>query len=157
MFPVFDFEEHKQAVNAIVDSLLNLSENRTLSEVLHHIQPDASVRFRGEQIVRRILLLSAGCLCLVVGCGRGGASAPPRTTMPDGSPVPKMSLENTSFSLQSNIEHQSPKERAETFKRALKATPEAKRAYVEEAKKYVDDPDPEVKAAANELIQSADR
>jgi hypothetical protein len=51
------------------------------------------------------------------------------------------------------IASETPQKRAQEFRDALKSP--MKKTYAEIAKKYMDDPDPEVKAAAEALVNQA--
>jgi hypothetical protein len=53
------------------------------------------------------------------------------------------------------IAEETPQQRAQDFRDCLKSPAPIKKSYAEIAKKYVDDPDPDVKAAAQELVNAA--
>jgi GrpB-like predicted nucleotidyltransferase (UPF0157 family) len=52
------------------------------------------------------------------------------------------------------IAQATPEQRTKEFRDALKATPAMKKTYAEIAKKYLEDPNPDVKAAAQELVNT---
>jgi hypothetical protein len=89
---------------------------------------------------------------LVAGCGHGGSSAGTGTGEA-ARPVMKMSPGPPDFT--SEIARKTPQERAQSFRACLKSPAGIKKSYAEVAKKYVDDPDPDVKAAAQELVNAA--
>jgi hypothetical protein len=102
--------------------------------------------------VRRTFLLALGGLALLAaGCGH--KSPPP----PEGQSNSARHSINSFRSMDPAdvLARQSPEERAKTFREKAKQAPVLARPYAQAAQKYVNDPDPDVQAAAKELIQAA--
>jgi hypothetical protein len=99
--------------------------------------------------VRRIFLSALGGFVLfAAGCGHGKPAA-------DGKSGPEGGLRINFSKIDGDLDHKTPKEVAEIFRSKLNADPASKRIFAVSAQKYVNSPDPDVQAAAKELIEAA--
>jgi hypothetical protein len=99
--------------------------------------------------VRRIFLSALGGFVLfAAGCAH-------RTPAPDGKTTDKPRLNVDISKIDGEFDRKTPTELAEIFRSKITADPASKRIYAAIAQKYVDSSNPDVQAAAKELIEAA--
>jgi hypothetical protein len=90
---------------------------------------------------------------LVAGCGRGKSAKPSSSSGDTGGQAARPHMSGGPLDPAARIAAESPQKRAQEFRDSIKSP--MKKSIAEIAKKYLDDPDPDVKAAANELVNAA--
>jgi hypothetical protein len=101
--------------------------------------------------VRRIFLSALGGFVLfAAGCGHGKPSAGGNSASEKGG-----GLKINFSKLGDDLDRKTPKEIAEIFRSKITADTASKKLYAVSAQKYVNSPDPDVQAAAKELIEAA--